>query len=77
MRKFIAACILIAISSVALSIYGQARIDKCADNKVEVAGVIRSLEVKSAISGFMVCLVLTNRMDDCSIAGLNKLLGKQ
>ena len=44
MRNLIAASLLIAISSLAISIFGQTQIYKCADNKVEVAGVIRSID---------------------------------
>ena len=42
MRNLIAACLLIAVSSIAFSIFTQTQINKCADKKVEVAGVIRS-----------------------------------
>jgi hypothetical protein len=46
MRSLIAASLLLAISSIALSIFAQTQIYKCADNKVEVAGVIRSIDDK-------------------------------
>lgn len=44
MRNLIAASLLLAISSIALSIFGQTQIHKCAENRVEVAGVIRSID---------------------------------
>ena len=43
MKKLMAACLLIAIFGIALSIYGQIQVYKLADKKVEVAGTIKRI----------------------------------
>ena len=44
MKKLITACLLIAIMSTAVSIFGQIQVYKLADKKVEVAGTIRCID---------------------------------
>ncbi|MBW2408938.1 MAG: hypothetical protein JRF72_04005 [Deltaproteobacteria bacterium] len=44
MKRLIAASLGFAILSVALSIFGQTQIYRCADNRIEVAGTIRSID---------------------------------
>ena len=44
MKKLIAACLLIAVLGIAMSIHGQIQVYKLAGNKVEVAGTIRRID---------------------------------